>query len=117
MNNKLKYDKYKNSDSVLIIDLHNGYSVITITGWNKECKTYNAVMYLKDNTIDTWMLIDETENFTINANYRTINRAVLFYVSELFNDGFFDKYINRYEYELNCISKGDEILKQEGLCD
>ena len=37
---KLKYEKINNSNEVITIDLHNGYSVIAITGFDAENKVY-----------------------------------------------------------------------------
>ena len=31
---KLKYEKFRNSNEIITIDLHSGYTVIAISTWN-----------------------------------------------------------------------------------
>ena len=93
MTQKLKYEKYNNSDNVIIIDLHNRYSVIAITGLNYEKQIYNTTLFVKENTIDDWKLIEKAEHLEFDASYKTINSAILKQVSDFLNEGFFDFYI------------------------
>mgnify|MGYP007130715032 CR=1 FL=1 len=44
-----------------------------------------------------------------------INSAVLKQVATFLEDGFFDYYIQRYEYELKCFDIGCEVLEKERL--
>ena len=117
MTQKLKYEKYNNSDNVIIIDLHNGYSVIAITGLNYEKQIYNTTLFLKENTIDDWKLIEKAEHLEFDASYKTINSAILKQVSDFLNEGFFDFYIQGYKYELECFNVGNEIAEKERLGD
>ena len=112
---KLKYEKFNNSNDVIIIDLHNGYTVIAITGLNIENRLYTTTLFLKDNTIDNWKLIENAENLEFHANQNTINSAILKQVSTFLEEGFFDYYIHRYEYESNCFDKGNDLAESERL--
>ena len=112
---RLKYEKFYNSNDVITIDLHNGSSVIAVRGFNAEYGVYTTTLFLKENTIDTWKLIENTENLEFHANQNTINSAILKKVSEFLNEGFFDYYIQRYEYELKCFDIGNEIFEKERL--
>ena len=112
---RLKYEKFNNSNDVIIIDLHNGYTVIAITGFNAENKVYTTTLFLKDNTVDTWKLVENAENLEFRANQNTINPAILKKVSEFLDEGFFDYYIQRYEYELKWFDIGNEIFEKERL--
>ena len=97
---KLKYEKYKGLDNIITIDLHNGFSVIAISSFNEENNEYVAELHLKDNQISDWKLIEETENnIVLKVNDKRINSAILKQVATFLNEGFFDKYIERYEYE------------------
>ena len=51
---RLKYEKFNNSNDVISIDLHNGYTVIAITGFNAENTVYTTTLFLKEKTIDRW---------------------------------------------------------------
>ena len=112
---RLKYEKFNNSNDVISIDLHNGYTVIAITGFNIEIKTYATTLFLKENTIDTWKLIENAENLEFHANQNTINSAILKKVSEFLKEGFFNYYIQRYEYEMKCFDKGNSIYEKERI--
>ena len=112
---RLKYEKFNNSNDVITIDLHNGYSVIAVTGFNAENRVYNTTLFLKDNTIDTWKLIENAENLEFHANQNTINSAILKQISTFLEEGFFDYYIQRYEYESNCFDIGNKIFEKERL--
>ena len=78
---RLKYEKFNNSNEVITIDLHNGYTVIAITRFNAESRVYTTTLFLKENTIDTWKLIEKEENLEFHANQNNINYAILKQVS------------------------------------
>ena len=102
---RLKYEKFNNSNDVIIIDLHNGYTVIAVTGFDAENRVYTTTLFLKENTIDNWKLIENAENLEFYANQNTINSAILKQVSTFLEEGFFDYYIQRLEYEIDCMNK------------
>ena len=112
---RLKYEKYRNSNEIITIDLHNGYTVIAIS--TRENGSYTTTLFLKENTIDTWKLIEKAENLEFHANQNTIDSAILKKVSSFLEEGFFDYYIQRYEYEMKCFDIGDEIKQKERLGD
>ena len=112
---RLKYEKFNNSNDVITIDLHNGYTVIAITGFNAENRVYTTTLFLKENTIDTWKLIENAENLEFHANHNAINSAILKQVSTFLQEGFFDYYIQRYEYEMKCFDKGNSIYEKERI--
>ena len=114
---KLKYEKINNSNEVITIDLHNGYSVIAITGFDAENKVYITTLFIKDNTIDTWKLIEKADKLVFHANNNTINSAILKQVSTFLDEGFFDYYIQRYKYEMNCFDVGNNLAEKERLGD
>ena len=112
---RLKYEKFNNSNDVIMINLHNGYTVIAVTGFNAENGTYTTTLFLKDNTIDTWKLVENAENLEFHANHNTINSAILKQVSTFLQEGFFDYYIDRYEYESKCFDVGNDLAESERL--
>ena len=109
-----KYEKFNNSNDVITIDLHNGYSVIAVTGY-AENRVYTTTLFLKDNAIDTWKLIENAENLEFHANQNTINSAILKQISTFLDEGFFDYYIQRYEYEMKCFDIGNDLAESERL--
>ena len=112
---RLKYEKFNNSNEVITINLHNGYSVIAVTGFDTENGVYATTLFLKDNTIDTWKLIENAENLEFHANHNAINSAILKQVSTFLQEGFFNYYIQRYEDEMKCFDKGNSIYEKERI--
>ena len=112
---KLKYEKFNNSNDVITINLHNEYTVIAVTGFDAENGAYTTTLFLKDNTVDTWKLVENAENLEFHVNQNTINSAILKKVSEFLNEGFFDYYIQRYEYEMKCFDIGNDLEESERL--
>ena len=112
---RLKYEKFNNSNEIITIDLYNGYTVIAVTGFDAENGVYITTLFLKDNVVDNWKLIENAENLEFNANQNTINSAILKQVSIFLEEGFFDYYIQRYEYEMKCFDVGNDLAESERL--
>ena len=112
---RLKYEKFNNSNEVITIDLHNGYSVIAITGFDTENRVYTTTLFIKDNIIDTLKLVEQADKLEFHANQNTINSAILKQVSIFLEEGFFDYYIQRYEYEMKCFDVGNDLAESERL--
>lgn len=112
---KLTYQKYKGLENIITIDLQNDYTVIAITSKDEETNKYNSTLFIKENTVDDWKLIQNAENIEFDGSVRNINAAILKHVATLLHDGFFDYYIARYEYELNCFDIGNEKMEKERL--
>ena len=115
MNKKLTYQKFMNLDNIVTIDLFNDYSIIAISSKDTEKNVYNVSLRLKENTVDDWKIIENAENIEFDGSVRNINAAILKHVATLLHDGFFDYYIARYEYELNCFDIGNEKMEKERL--
>lgn len=115
MNNRLEYKNYRGCKDILTIDLHNDYTVIVIKSWNPDEHKYTVQLMLKENSVDKWDLIENAESIEFNVDYKIINKAILKHVATLLSDGFFDYYIDRYEYELKCFDRGNSIIEKERL--
>lgn len=114
---KLFYKEFRGNKDILEIDLHNNYTVIAIKIWNKDNGNYTVQLMLKENTVDKWDLIEKAESLEFNTNYRFINKAILKKVADLFGEGFFNYYIQRYKYELECFETGNYLKEKERLSD
>ena len=114
---RLKYENYKGCKDIITIDLHNGYTVIAIKSWNQDEKKYTVQLMLKENTVDKWDLIEKAESIEFNVDYKIINKAILKHIATLLSEGFFNYYIQRYEYEMKCFDKGNSIYEKERLGD
>ena len=106
VNSRLEYKNYRGCKDIITIDLHNHYTVIAIKSWNSDEHKYIVQLMLKENTVDKWDLIEKADEIEFHVGYKIINKAILKHVATLLSDGFFDYYIDRYEYELKCFDIG-----------
>jgi len=113
--NKLTYTRFANH--AITIDLHNGYSVIAMKLFDKNTENYEVTLYIKDNTINLLDLIETQEKVPFYTDSKTINSSILRHVANLLSDGFFNYYINRYDYMMKCFDRGHELFEKEQLSD
>lgn len=111
---RLKYNKYKNMDNIITIDLHNDYTILALIGKDKT-GNYDVELRIKENTVEKWDLIEKAEHITFDSNIKNAYSAILKTVGTYLNEGFFDYYIDRYEYELRCFDIGNEIEESKRL--
>ena len=113
---KLKYEKINNNPCVISIDLLNGYSVIAISGEDKELESYTTTLYLKENSIETLRLIGVADKliFPKNELIHGINFALLKAVSDYLNSGTIQYYIDQYEFEEELINNSIEKMENNG---
>ena len=97
---KLTYEKINNSVNAITIDLHNGYSVDAISGWNPVKKMYIVTLKLRDNANRTSYDIDEAQSLEFDTDFKKIN------------SGFFDIYIRRCVYENSMFNLALDLLEK-----
>ena len=112
-NDKLTYTKYNGCKDIIVIDLHNDYTVIAIKSYNIDNHTYTVEFHLKEKHTDMWELIHDATT-TFDTDYKSINREILKHVATLFTNGFYNHFIERYEYELKCFDVGNDVLSEQG---
>ena len=115
MYTRLTYEEYNRCKDIITINLHNDYSIIAIKSWNQDAHNYSVELKISKNSIGKWDLIEKAQTLEFNTNYKFINSAILKQVSVFLEEGFFDYYIQRYEYELECLDMGNEIREKERL--
>ena len=115
VNSRLEYKNYRGCKDIITIDLHNDYTVIAIKSWNPDEHKYTVELRLKKNSVGKWDLIEKAESLEFNVDYKIINKAILKHVATLLSNSFFDYYIDRYEYELECFDRGNSIIEKERL--
>ena len=93
---------------------YEGYSVECRYSFNKKKQKYSLSMWLKRNDIDDRYKIDSQEIDTqyISGTRETIRDNICRIVEQASLSGFFDRYIQRYEYTYKCFDKGCEYFDQ-----
>ena len=96
---------------------HEGYSVECTYRYDKHNEKYLLSMWLKRNDIDSKFKIQSQEVDTqyITSNKYTITRDICTLVEHASLIGFFEEYIQRYEYEQKCFERGNELFEKESL--
>lgn len=105
--------RYNVEASITIsVELNNEYKVWLMANWNKDDQKYNVIMYLQRNDID---LLDKMDELTrdIESDRQSIKSDLCKMVSYLAEKNNFDQYIKRYEYQMQCFDKGNELLESE----
>ena len=107
--------KCRNKRTTLTIDLpeecgHTGYSVDCSYSFDKDQKQYLLSMELFRNDISDKQTIDEQY---INGDEITIEYNIRRVVEYASMSGYFDKYIEKYEYTYKCFDKGNEFFEHD----
>lgn len=107
--------RYKTlGNSVISVNLNNGYSVVAISIWDRVENVYRTTLYLKGDTYDTLDLIEEKEGIVVKADMKTVKSELTKIITNLLTDGFFKHYIERYDYMMKCFDKGNEFFESIG---
>lgn len=114
--------RYKNKGQMIEIELpeeygYEGYSVECQYLFDKPKNKYLLSMWLKRNSIDDKFKIDsqKIDSQYISGTRETIKSNICRIVEQASISGFFNPYIERYEYTYKCCDKGDEIFEKERL--
>lgn len=85
--------------------------------YNKRLGKYSLSMWLQRNDINDDFKIDSQEIDTqyISGTRETIESNIYRVVEQMCSTGFFEKYIERFEYTYRCFDKGDAFFEKEFL--
>lgn len=114
--------KYRNNGSMITFDLtekYSGYSVECIYLFNREKEKYRLTMRLKCQTVSESARIDceEIDSQYIPGTRENIKQNIARIVERACETGFFDKYIEQFEYVLKCFDIGNEAFENVRLRD
>lgn len=97
------------------VDLQNDYKVIVLARWNQKEKKYYVTLMIHEQSVDNWSLIEKAEQIPIVSDVKSIKKDMATLVTNLLTEGFFKKYIERYEYEMKCFDRGNELFEEERM--
>ena len=114
--------QYRNRGHVVEIKLpeecgHAGYSVECRYRYIKSKEKYLLSMWLKRDDIGDLFKIEAQEIDTqlISGKRETIRQNICRIVEQASLSGFFEYFINRYEYTCRCFDIGNEVLEKEAI--
>lgn len=102
---KLTYTKI--GDGVIEIPLPNGFIIHALSLYDKEAAIYKTSFYLRKQDIHILALMGNYYEIEFEANYKTINSAILKEVSSLFYKHEFTYYFNYYDLMLKCFEEDE----------
>lgn len=112
--------KYENKGHVIEIKLpeeygYAGYSVECRYHFDKGRNKYALSMWLKSDGVDDRFKIDSQEIDTqyITSSQENIKQNICRIVEQASLSGFFDEYVERYEYTYACFNRGNELYEEE----
>ena len=93
------------------------YSVKCTYKYNKKADKYTLDMWLMRNDIDDEFQIrsQEIDKQPIYGTKDTIEDNICRIVEYASLSGYFDEFIQRFEYTYKCFDRGDELFEQERL--
>ena len=109
--------RFENEGNAISVKLpKTDYTVHMMAAYDKDNKIYNTKMYIERNDVNDLSLIKD--DCKLKSGSKAIRYDMANYITEQFNDGFFDYYMDRYEYQQKCFTKGlqyfeDLVLKYE----
>ena len=90
--------RYNNAGINIDVDLNNGYTIRA---------TYD--LYIKDNRIDMYDLMERFEDIKIKSRKNVIKSLIAEFIEQNYKSGNFDYYIKRYKYQQHCFDIGNDV--------
>lgn len=114
--------KSKYKGTTIEIDLpeecgHEGYIVDCTYRYDKHEDKYLLSMWLRHKHICNGFNLapQEIDTQYITSSRETITKDVCTIVETASLNGFFERYIQRYEYEQKCFERGNELYEKESF--
>ena len=109
--------KYRDKRTTITIDLpeecgYKGYSVDCSYFFDKDKKQYLVSMELFRNDIRDKQSIDSQY---VDGNKNTIDYNIRHIVEYASMSGYFEKYIQKYEYTYQCFDRGNDFFEENSL--
>ena len=106
--------RYRNEGTTISVNLpRTDYTVYMMANYNKDTDTYYTKLYIMRNDVEDLNLIDD--EFKFKSNFATLKLDMTNYITEQFNKGFFDYYIEKYDYQQKCFEKGNDFYEDERI--
>lgn len=85
------------------------FKVVAMADYDKVMNCYHVKTYMDKKDIDFLDMIDD--QIIIESDFNTIKTTLTKYIAEKYDEGLFDSYMKRYDYQVDCIEKGNHYLR------
>ena len=97
--------RFENEGNAISVKLpKTDYTVHMMAAYDKDNKIYNTKMYIERNDVNDLSLVND--KYLVESDSKNIKYDMANYITKQFNNGFFDYYMDRYEYQQKCFTKG-----------
>lgn len=108
--------KYRNKRTTLSIDLpeecgHEGYYIDCSYSFDKNKMQYLVTMELR--RVDIKEYVQPVNSQYLESDKKTIDYIIRHDVEDSALSGFFEEYIQKYEYTCDCFDKGNDFLESK----
>ena len=107
--------RYKNAGVNIDIDLNNGYIIRATYYFDPQQKIFNVCLYIKNNTVDTYDLMESFESIKIKSRKNQIKSLIVEFIEQNYNKGKFNYYIDRCQYQQHCFNIGNDVEENNKL--
>lgn len=105
--------RFENEGNTISVKLpKTDYTVHMMATYDKDNKIYNTKTYIERNDINDLSLIND--DYKLESDSKNIRYDMANYITEQFNNGFFNCYIERYDYQQKCFEKGNDYFETIG---
>ena len=122
MNTNNRRYRYRNDGYSVTLSLsqfngnkkYRGYSATCRYKYNKKDNKYIVSMWLQHTSFDGLFRIEYEgiDTQPLSGTRKTIRENICRVVEQMVRNGYFDLFIDRYEYDMECCEKGSEIVEQ-----
>ena len=102
-----KTTNYKTLGISISVRINEKFEAIMISNYIREQDIYKARLYISKDEIEMLDIIDDSIEF--KANPKKVKDTMYFYIKDKNKSNFFNKYIERYDYQIDCMEKGIEL--------
>ena len=113
--------KHKNLGYTIEIDLppynerYRGYTALCTYRYDKSKDKYLLHMWLKYESDIIPINSQKVDTQYISGNKDTIRNNIMKIVEQASESGFFDEYVERFEYYMKCFTKGNNFYEDERM--
>lgn len=102
--------RLKSKGQSVLINLNNTYLVQATTKWNFEKEKYDVEIFIRRKDIT---LFDEVGQVELDSSRDDLFKNLATEIENKYNQGYFNKAIERYEYYIKCLEIGIDELENK----
>lgn len=102
--------RYENEGNTVSVLLRNGYKIIATSKWITGTNKYSirfCITYLGTG------LIQFMNRIELESEREQLKCAIATFITDKYHEGYFNSYIEKYDYMIKCFDEGNSVLENE----